>query len=387
VIRLTSGELVVNKSISIKGPGIHWFGAPGPRKLTISGNNTSRVFNLSGGNVSLSGLTIANGVANQGGGILVSAGNHNIFGCYITSNASTYTGGGLQVNDAILYLEGCSFTHNDAVYSGGGIYQGGSNLFSSILDLYNCTIVSNRAAAISDPFAQPRGGGIGRSGGSLGIYSSTIASNSSTYYGGGIETIDSPNTADIRGSIIAGNSAGSFGPDVIGTFDTGGYNIIGNTNNSTGFGDEPGDQLNVNPLLGPLADYGGPTPTMALRAGSPAIDESKRFGLATDQRGFDRTLDDASTTNAPGGDGSDIGAFEVDPNFRIVELRRGGGDVALSIMTVLGRNYRAEYTNELASGNWAVFTNNVPGNGHLLWVTNYGGANQPRRFYRGAIVP
>jgi len=54
---------------------------------------------------------------------------------------------------------------------------------------------------------------------------------------------------------------------------------------------------------------------------------------------------------------------------------------------VLGRNYRGEYTNNVASGNWTIFTNNVPGNGYLLWVTNYGGANEPRRFYRGAIVP
>jgi hypothetical protein len=77
----------------------------------------------------------------------------------------------------------------------------------------------------------------------------------------------------------------------------------------------------------------------------------------------------------------------VDPNFRIVELRRVGSDVAVSLMTVLGRNYRAEYTNDLASGNWTIFTNNAPGNGWLLWVTNVGGANLSRRFYRGAIVP
>ena len=77
----------------------------------------------------------------------------------------------------------------------------------------------------------------------------------------------------------------------------------------------------------------------------------------------------------------------MDPNFRIVDLRRVGSDVALSLMTVLGRNYRAEYTNILASGTWTTFTNNAHGNGWLLWVTNSGGANQPRRFYRGVIVP
>jgi hypothetical protein len=58
----------------------------------------------------------------------------------------------------------------------------------------------------------------------------------------------------------------------------------------------------------------------------------------------------------------------VDPNFRIVDLRRAGNDVALSMMTMLGRNYPAEYTNDLGSGNWTIFTNNAPGNGWLLWV-------------------
>jgi hypothetical protein len=126
---------------------------------------------------------------------------------------------------------------------------------------------------------------------------------------------------------------------------------------------------------------------MALRSGSPAIDRGNSFGQAEDQRRSPRPLDDLTITNASGGDGADIGAFEVDPNFRIVELRRVGSEVALSLMTVFGRNYRAEYTNNLASGTWTTFTNNAPGNGYLLWVTNHGGANQPRRFYRGAIVP
>jgi hypothetical protein len=126
---------------------------------------------------------------------------------------------------------------------------------------------------------------------------------------------------------------------------------------------------------------------MALRSGSPALDKGNSFGQTTDQRGSARALDDAAISNASGGDGADIGAFEVDPNFRMVELRRTGADVAFSMMTVLGRNYRAEYTNDLASGTWTAFTNNAPGNGYLLWVTNSGGANESRRFYRGAIIP
>src|SRR5262249_30318418 len=134
-----------------------------------------------------------------------------------------------------------------------------------------------------------------------------------------------------------------------------------------------------------LGDYGGPTPTIALRSGSPAIDRGNSFGLTNDQRGFARTIDDPSVANAAGG--TDVGAFEVDSNFRIVEFRRTGSDVGLSVMTVLGRNYRAEYTNAWSSGTWAIFTNNAPGNGYLLWVTNSGGGNQSRQFYRGVRLP
>ena len=64
--------------------------------------------------------------------------------------------------------------------------------------------------------------------------------------------------------------------------------------------------------LGPcLARCGGPTFTQALLPGSPAIDQGYSFGLTADQRGFPRTVDRPCIANAPGGDGTDIGAFEV----------------------------------------------------------------------------
>src|SRR5262249_40095581 len=75
-----------------------------------------------------------------------------------------------------------------------------------------------------------------------------------------------------------------------------------------------GDQINTDPMLGPLQDNGGPTFTHALLTGSPAIDAGKNFTAATmDERGpgFVRTSDNPSVGNANGGDGTDIGAYEV----------------------------------------------------------------------------
>ncbi len=385
-ITLTGGEIVLNKTLNITGPT--------NRALAVSGNNSSRVFHATGvtGGIPspfIQSLVITRGMApDYGGGILVDAGSCSLVNCQIVSNATAFfgSGGGILVrSNALVSLYTCSVTHNEASFSGGGVgvVQNGS------VHIYSSTIASNRTTLLYEGIFTPYGGGIGMNGGQLYLWNSTIASNVSTYYGGGvISGLFTPGNTDIRSSIIAGNTSVSVGPDVAGSFNSGGYNLIGNSSGGTGF-TNTGDQLNVNPLLGPLANYGGQTLMMALRSGSPAIDKGmSTYGIDTDQRGFPRPIDDAAIANASGGDGADIGAYEADSNFRIVDLQRNGNNVALSLMTVLGKNYRVEYTNNLpASSNWTVFTNNAPGNGWLLWVTNFGGANQSNRFYRGAIVP
>jgi len=72
-----------------------------------------------------------------------------------------------------------------------------------------------------------------------------------------------------------------------------------------------GSPLTAGPMLGPLADNGGPTDTMAPVADSPVIDAGDSFGLATDQRGDPRPVEFAGIPDAVGGDGADIGAVEV----------------------------------------------------------------------------
>ena len=90
-----------------------------------------------------------------------------------------------------------------------------------------------------------------------------------------------------------------------------GYNLSGDAGG--GFLTVTGDQINTDPMLGPLQNNGGPTFTHALLTGSPAIDKGKNFsGSTTDQRGtgFARTVD-LGFPRPAGGDGTDIGAFEV----------------------------------------------------------------------------
>ena len=94
-----------------------------------------------------------------------------------------------------------------------------------------------------------------------------------------------------------------------------GYNLIGNRGNLVfgGPADQAGDAATpINPMLGPLQNNGGPTPTHALIAGSPAFDAGNSSGSINDQRGpgFLRVVD-LLAGNASGGDGADIGAYEA----------------------------------------------------------------------------
>ena len=169
---------------------------------------------------------------------------------------------------------------------------------------------------------------------------------------------------------------------VFGTFASQGNNLIGTTNNSSGWlaGDRKGSvAAPLNPLLGPLQNNGGPTPTMALLSGSsPALDAGISGGLTFDQRGWVRPFDHPAITNVLGGDGSDIGAYElIAPTLNIersapnVVLRWSTNDTGYSLESAL------VLTNPVS---WAL----VPGPqfvvGSQFAVTN--GPATTNRFYR-----
>ena len=175
---------------------------------------------------------------------------------------------------------------------------------------------------------RPGGGIIGRS---MKITSCTITGNTVQGSGGGIDTSGDSvcfppglcfPTSTVKSSIVALNTATSSGPDVHGGVSTGGFNLIGNSDGSAGL-HAPTDQSGtiaspLDPKLDPsgLQSNGGPTGTIALLRGSPAIDRGTSNGLTgmltTDQRGagFRRAFDDPAIANAAGGDGTDVGAFE-----------------------------------------------------------------------------
>jgi Concanavalin A-like lectin/glucanases superfamily len=348
-ITLSSTELLIDQNLTIQGPGAN--------ALIISGNGVMRVFNIgtvkSDVNVTLSGLTIANGRApdhqQEGGGIFNhSTGTLNIVNSVLSGNSVTGQiegfGGGIFNAVGTLNITNSTLSANFATSFGNpqGGSSGGAIFNQGTLNITNSTLSGNFVNGVGGAGA---GGAIlNQLRGAVTITNSTLSGNSASSSmagnvnggrsnGGAIRNDDRAlitGTVKVTNSLIAGNTLSGdrlAGPDVSGAFISQGYNLIGDGSDSTGFADAvnhdqvgPRNGRPLAPLLDPkgLQANGGPTPTIALLPGSPAIDQGSAANdpatgmpITTDQRGFARPADDPQTPNAPGGNGSDVGAFEL----------------------------------------------------------------------------
>jgi len=323
VIELTSGQLTVDRSVTIDASA-----APG---LVVSGSGISRVFEIAfGAEVSMNDLEVADGAgAFQGGGIL-NNGTLNLDRVVVRDNTETsggpasfdFGGGGIYNGDgATLNLTDSTVADNASTNQpGGGVY----GFFNSTVNITRSTISGNLGGDVA--------GGL-RTLGNLTVVNSTIIRNVSVSWHGGAAFI-TDGVATIVNSTITGNiaPAGTAGGLMVATFGapvsvTVTNSIVANNNGSYDCQVEGGgaaslesggnnvfadascspvaeDIVVVDPLLGPLADYGGPTLTQALQPGSPAIDAANSADCpASDQRGVSR----------PQGGDCDAGAFELEP--------------------------------------------------------------------------
>jgi predicted outer membrane repeat protein len=268
--------------------------------------------------------TFASNQAGQGGGLygLFTSGTQFMVANSTFSNNYAFYGGGIfaftlgaDTNVGTVTVSNCTLSGN-AAWTGGGIF-GSTPWSSGLMRIVNSTLSGNVATNGS-------GGGIftdvgtvytdGSVAGSamVEVLNSTFSSNSASFGGGGIHmrTTVGSGTLKLGSTILAKGSGMNLTND--GPVFSLGYNL--SSDDGGGFLSNPTDLMSTDPLLGPLQDNGGPTLTHAPLPGSPAIDQGMNFaGLATDQRGFARTLDDPGVLNAPGGDGTDIGAVEAQP--------------------------------------------------------------------------
>jgi hypothetical protein len=286
-----------------EGGAIYTLGTLTLLRCTVTGNSVT----LSAGNIYYGN---ANGGGIYASGAVVTLSNSTVAG---NSATATFTGGtglvfgyggGLTSDNGTLTLTGCTMAGNTATGGNAAGYGGGLHSFQSTVSLGNCTIANNNTGSASDAGL---GGGVSDFDSTFTLTSCTITGNAATSLagtgtGGGIYYNSGAGSVQVLNTIVAGNSSQTDGPDASGTFSSLGSNLIGITDGSSGWGgsDLTGTASSpLDPLLGALGSYGGPTWTVPLLAGSPALnagDPSQRG--STDQRGVVRT------------GGVNIGAFQ-----------------------------------------------------------------------------
>jgi CSLREA domain-containing protein len=355
---LDLGTFIIDRPITITGNGA------GNTIIDANGVATNmRAFyvkaGLSGGTVTISALTIRNGlsVLADGGGIYAEAGTdlHLSNVAVVNNSAGANNGGGIAIFGSAT-LDHCEITGNVAAF-GGGIYGHGASLAVASSAIHDNSVGSSSSSGLwleqtfgtlrDSTVALNGGGGVFLFGGdNLDVIDSTITGNTTSYAGGGILVqnfsnlhtynatitgntcgigyigggvyVDSSANAFIANTILAQNRhlAGghSSAPDDCGGVLTSlDYNLVQTTAGCSFTGPVSNNIYGKDPNVGPLQNNGGPTQTFALLAGSPAIDAgnpagcTEEFGamLTTDQRGFPRPVDGRC----------DIGSFEYGGPF------------------------------------------------------------------------
>lgn len=306
--------------------------------------------------VNLQNTLITENHAVLNGGGLFNAGQMNFSLTSVTDNTAGVRGGGLY-NTEVASIDRTTFDGNLAQVKGGAIYNEGTTTgTASVITITSSTLSNNVAGALggaiyssdrmsilNSTFSGNRTGGEGGAiynnsdSGTvafLSITNTTVAENSADLSGGGVVNT-AGNTAEVRNSVIASNTAVARNNDVQGSFVSLGANFIGDRGSSTGFvrgvnRDQVGDALSpLDPVFGELRDNGGPTQTHALLSGSTAVNSGDNSGGdPTDQRGGRRPTDGSA----------DIGAFEQQDNqvsISNVSAQEGATGSTLFTFTVL----------------------------------------------------
>jgi hypothetical protein len=221
-INLTSGELVINKSLTVQGLGAG--------QLAISGGGLSRMLEVDYAkkeNVTVSGLTLENG--NSAGGAIYNLGTLTLSGCALTGNtAGQQQSGGAILNSGTLTVSGCTITGNTAIY-GGAINNSGTLTISNSTLSGNTAVTGGNGGAIAnvgsttisnstlsgnaaEPSVDPgMGGAIYDRVGSLSLSNSTLSDNTaSPGYGPAIYMTNPISTVTVTGCTLTDNNLSDF---------------------------------------------------------------------------------------------------------------------------------------------------------------------------------
>jgi hypothetical protein len=233
-----------------------------------------------GGALTLNDSTVRGNRGRLGGGIYDNGGTLTLNDSTVSGNSAPFGHGGGGYGGGIYNYNDVGMLNNSTVSGNSSIHGGGIFNDTATFTVSNSTVSGNHGEGIY----------IYRGGGTFTLTNSTVSGNSvpSGGDGGGIYIYYLySGTLNPFDTVLAGNMAGTD-PDLHGNLGSLGHNLIGNTQGGSGF--DPTDLLNVDPLLGPLQANGGPTQTMALLPGSPALNAGDPDQLgSTDQRGVVRS--------------------------------------------------------------------------------------------------
>jgi hypothetical protein len=363
-------HLTANGAAANGGPGEQGGVVQGGLIVAAGGSLTLLDCDLDANTITANGGSGKHGGVVQGG-LLLSLATLTMRGTSISGNvvqarggagpSNSSQGGGVVQGGLILASEGGppapmriesnTISGNTADASSGaggngGVIQGGALLLTGSKapwTVSGLTVAGNTARAIGqiasgDGIVQ--GGAllvVGAEAGSINVLGSTIAKNrtesasptsvGANLFGAGMVSVGNTIVADgVGGAPGTQNCAPESEVKSLG------FNI--DSSDQCGF-HSPGDKVNTPPVLEPLADNGGPVQTMALPPQSQAVDQGSAFGVFTDARGVARPIDFPTIGNsaAPGGDGSDIGAFELQPASSLtlgkVRKQKGKGTASL----------------------------------------------------------
>lgn len=300
-ITLTSGQILIDKALTIVGPGA--------QTLSVV-NGAGRVFEVAAGGaaVSMAGLRLTGSghpAGANGGAILNVSGALTLDALHITGSAvsASWQGGGIGgAVHSSWSPAGTSLTVRNSTFSGNSAEKAGAIFaFQQLVTIENSTLVGNAAA--------DSGGAVSleNSWGGSAIRHSTIVGNSANI-GAGIYVRNSA-FLELVNTVAAQNQDQNGGAPFLNDLDHG-NNTVGATGSLFSEAD-PASVLNgsinsanqfgiTDPQLGALADNGGGTPTRLPLAGSPLVDAADCIGISPDQRGVAR----------PQGPRCDIGALE-----------------------------------------------------------------------------
>ena len=280
-------QVTLTSSLTITGNGAD--------STIINGNSLGGLYFTGSFPVAVSSLSIQNTSAGTGGAVYAKGGDVTVTNSTFSGNTATYSGGAILAFGGDVTVTNSTFSGNTATtLDGGAVYAKGGDV-TVTNSTFSGNTATNEGGAVSTDGGDVTvtnstfsgntgdlGGAIFAFGGDVILNFATIVGNTSSY-----TAVFSDGNVSVTNSIVYGNPGGF---DVAGSSLSASHSLFTSTSSVSPTVSGATLIFGEDPLLGSLADNGGPTQTMMPGAGSPVLGAANPAGApSTDQRGYTRT--------------------------------------------------------------------------------------------------